>query len=165
MLEKSREIRGLQFDTITHSFINFLAYKGQSEKRRSSFSLFYLKKASTFHPSILGEEYMQWDFVIEIPYRLLIIFHSNLQEWAWRTSRHILKQNHRQQNCRWCPRLQLRNLINNCLSITCSTRKFTSWINKDQHYLQRSSSCKTERILVKLDHESIQGNLWVVLKQ
>jgi hypothetical protein len=59
MLEKSREIRGLQFDTITHSFINFLAYKGQSEKRRSSFSLFYLKKASTFHPSILGEEYMQ----------------------------------------------------------------------------------------------------------
>jgi hypothetical protein len=34
----------------------------------------YLEESGTFHSTILGKKYMEYDFIIEIPHRLLVIF-------------------------------------------------------------------------------------------
>lgn len=91
---------------------------------------FYLKEATTLHSSILSKEHLQWNFIIEVGHWLLIIFHSNLQKWAWGTLRHILKHNHGQKSPSWCPRLQKWNLVD--IKVLIKPRKIVKHQNEDK---------------------------------
>ena len=124
---------------------------------------FYLKKVCTFHPPVIGEENVHWDFIIEVPHWLLIVLHGYLQKWTWGTLRHILEHYHRQESTNNWPRLHRWNLWIVTQEVSFIRGQSTPY--NMQIYLQGSCRGEAKGILVKLDHESIQCNLCIVLEQ
>lgn len=120
-------------------------------------NIYYLKEGGTFHSSILREQQKQWDSIIKVPHRLLIVLYSNLQKWVWGPWCYILKQNHRKKGPFRCSWLYLWDLVKNKVSSS------TSWyrdndrkiMQSDIMYLEGPTSSKTKCILIELNHKSI----------